>query len=310
MRLMSTRTLTRMLTLRGMPTEHVGSLFRFGLLWQKDHWATWAPKKAGAETTGVGNYVENQSWITKETYLQSLMTGPTRRSENEAKDLVDKFWNAETDSAYVLPDDHPYARKVNGQILPADEYVSDCFDEVVQGIHAQVGIEIGPVARLFHFHMLLDVKHISKIQLDQRAFREYFIACWRGHIFNGEYAIKDASGNDWVPQHEQLHLDLRLHAEDEVAAAMDAYVKKQSMNYTAAGLRSIAAAEAKREKARKDGEAEAWFATRAAAVFNQPRGMSSITTVGDGVPTGIPRRSQEIPNLQVVCLQGPPAGRE
>jgi SAM-dependent MidA family methyltransferase len=23
--------------------EHMGSLFKFGLLWTKDHWATWAP---------------------------------------------------------------------------------------------------------------------------------------------------------------------------------------------------------------------------------------------------------------------------
>jgi hypothetical protein len=277
--------------------EHVGSLFKWGVLWQKDHWATWAPNKAGAETTGVGNYMDAQSWITKQTYLDALQRGPSGRPEREAKDLVDKFWDPAKDEAYSLPPDHPYANKVKGQILPADEYASDIFDEVMLGIHAQVGVEIGPVARLFHFHMLLDIKHISKIQLDQRAFREFFIGCWRGHLFDKAYMILDPSGNPWIPPHEQLHIDLRLHAEDEVAAAMDAYVKKQSMNYTAAGLRSLADAGARRDKARREKNADEWFTDRAHAVFNQPRGLSSITTTDDSLRTGLTRRTQELSNL-------------
>ena len=278
--------------------EHVGSLFKFGLTWQGDHWGTWFPRKDGAETTGVGHYMSHQAWLTRDVYKAALLNGPAGVGTDAlAEKLVDKFWNVKTDTAYALPEDHPYARKVKGQILPADEYQTDTFDEVMLGMHAQVGCEIGPVARLFHFHMLLDVKHISKIQLDQRAYQSFFLACWRGDLFDGEYAIRDASGNLWIPPHERLHFDLRLHAEDEVAAAMDAYVQKQSMNYMAAGLRSIGQAAARQDKARREDEAEKWFATRAKAVFNQPSKVSRIAAADDGLPTGLTRRAQELTNL-------------
>jgi len=89
---------------------------------------------------------------------------------------------------------------------------------------------------------------------------------------------------------------LRLQAEDEIATAMDAYVHKQSMNYMAAGLRSIANAGAQRDKARRERDADEWFATRAKAVFNQPRTISAIGSTDDNLPSGLARRAQELTN--------------
>jgi hypothetical protein len=280
--------------------EHTGRLFRFGLNWKEDHWATWVPKKNGAETTGVGHYMEAQDWLTKDVYEQALENAPGIDTDKDK--LIAKFWNEKredgTAGGYVLPFDHPYRNKVKGQILPSDEYQTDTFDEVMLGMHATVGCEIGPVARLFHFHMLLDVKHLSKIQVDQRAFKEFFLGCWCGTLFNGDYMIKDTSGNSWIPPHEKLYFDSRLQAEDEIGAAMDAYVQKQSMNYMAAGLRSIADANARRDKVRLEEDARTWFeTTRAQVLMNQPRRVSLTTTVNDGLRTGLERRDQELTNL-------------
>lgn len=290
--------------------EHTGRLFRFGVTWNgaEMRWVTWVPRKDGAETTGMGHYMEPQDWLTKDVYEAALVDGPTAETASEKAHLLGKFWDAKRNNGagggYVLPSDHPYARKVKGQILPADEYQTDTFDEVMLGMHANVGCEIGPVARLFHFHMLLDVKHISKIQLDRRAFSEYFLACWSGSLFNGECAIKDTSGNPWIPPHEKLYMDLRLQAEDEIAAAMDAYVQKQSMNYMAAGLRSIAQQQARRDKERRENDAQQWFATtRAAALISQPRRSSAIM-VNDGTDIGLRRRSEELTNRPAGSFTG------
>lgn len=109
--------------------------------------------------------------------------------------------------------------------------------------------------------------------------------------------IKDMSGHPWIPPFERLYMDVHLQAGDEIGAAMDAYVMKQSMNYTAAGLRSIANANARRDKARLENDARDWFeTTRAQVLMNQPRRASRIQGADDNLTTGL-RRAQELTNL-------------
>jgi ribosomal protein L12E/L44/L45/RPP1/RPP2 len=152
---------------------------------------------------------------------------------------------------------HAYFAQVQGPMFPSDEYMTDTYDDVVKSMTAIVGVEIGPVARLFHFHMLLDVRHLSKIAVDQRIFQEYFLGCWRGQLYDDELAIKSPSGHYWIPPNEQLHMYIQLQAEDEVAVSLEAYLKKDSINFVAAGLRAIAARDAAAQAAAKAAQAAA-----------------------------------------------------
>jgi hypothetical protein len=229
--------------------EHLRRIMRFGLLWggPEKGWQTWAPKKKGASTTGVGHYAKRPG---------------TPRTEQQYKDALDMnddpdeklkfFWNDTTGKPYNLDDlkegseAHPYAKAVPGDIFLPDEYATDLFDDVVKSVNSQVGIEVGPVARLFHFHMLLDVKHISKVAIDQRAFIGYFLGCWQGRLFQqtpgkpGDFYIRDQSGYDFVQAWERPYLDIRLMAEDSANIVTEAYVKKQAIGFMNAARRAEA----------------------------------------------------------------------
>jgi len=136
--------------------EHLRRLLRFGFIWSgvEKGWQTWTPKKAGAVTTGVGHYVSTAPTRTHADYLEALEMDDDREAD------IKLFWNEQQDAPYMLDDlkegnePHPYAKAVPGDIFLPDEYATDLFDDVVKSINSQVGIEVGPVARLFHFHML------------------------------------------------------------------------------------------------------------------------------------------------------------
>jgi hypothetical protein len=228
--------------------EHLHRIMRFGLIWSATElaWQTWAPKKKGASTTGVGHYVDKGPVRTEQQYRDAL----DMHEDPDGK--LKFFWNDATGKPYNLDDlkegseAHPYAKAVPGDIFLPDEYLTDLFDDVVKSVKSQVGIEVGPVARLFHFHMLLDVKHISKVAIDQRAFLGYFLGCWQGRLFQqtpgkpGKFYIRDQSGYDFVQAWERPYLDIQLLAEDSANIVTEAYVKKQAIGFMNAARRAEA----------------------------------------------------------------------
>jgi hypothetical protein len=230
--------------------EHLRRVVRLGMFWggsTDKGWQTWAPAKAGAATTGVGHCIDGELEFSKAEYLAAL------ELNREANTKVDMFWNARKDCAFSLadlqegPDKHPYVSAIKGPIFLADEYASDLFDDVVLSCNSQVGIEVGPVARLFHFHMLLDFKHLSKLAVDKRAFIAYFLACWQGSLFKspgaefGDYCIRDQSGYEFVQPWERPYLDIKLLAEDSANIVAEAYVKKQAIGFMNAARHAEAA---------------------------------------------------------------------
>lgn len=286
--------------------HELAKLFKFGLTWKGGDvraWQTWMPRKAAAETTGVGHYKkeptrpERETVFTKAEYSKALHIYDEDEEVDESTTEAEggavlKFWNHELKRPYELRDlqDHPYANSAQGSIFFPDEYMTDYYEDVVRSVQAHVGCEIGPVARLFHFHMLLDVKHLSKMQLDERAFKEYFLSCWLGLLFDGQYRMTDHSGNDWIQPSERLYLQTKLLAEDTYSTTMEAYVKKQSVGFMQAGLQALRRQEA----------------SHSLSVIAQARNRD--TTVGnaaDGVPPPFARRTMELVNQPI----GTPAGR-
>jgi hypothetical protein len=275
-------------------------IFKWGLLWRgaKGAWTNWAPRKKGAETTGVGHYVKKATAAqlaaggvySKQAYLDAMI-------DAEPDKLIDRFWIGD-DRPYQLKDmqDHPYVKEADGPLFLPDEYMSDCYEDVMLKVHADVGCEIGPVARLFHFHMLLDTKHLSKVQLDQRALTEFFMGCWTGILYNRQYAMTDHNGRPWITPNERPYLQIKLLAEDQIALVMEAYVKKQSLGFMQAAHRAMRRDMEEAAKAAFSGAAARRTASHAAAVVAQPGHRSGTVSVGDGLQTGLRSRADELVN--------------
>ena len=265
---------------------HMARLFKFGLIWEKDHWRSWEPRKVGAATTGVGHYRDPQPQLTKADYARALEEGQLESSDTN----LDKFVTREG-APYTLQDlekgKHPYADYVHGPIFLPDEYESDVYAEVVQSVKGVIGCEIGPTAKLFHFHLLLDVRHISKIQLDQRALQEFFLGCWTGLLYEGKYKMYDAAGRDFVGPQERPHMQCDLLPEDNFQVAIMAYIKKDSLGFRNAALR------AQREIQRKLADGYVHKAQAALGAMAPPPDM--VAHVPDGLAS-IPR-PWEIHNL-------------
>jgi hypothetical protein len=219
--------------------EHLASVFKFGLVWNEDHWQPWVPSSTRDAEEAVGHYVlHKQGWLVKEAYAKPLR-GMNRQSEDDAtaerkkrkislltltcnqlQQYVDDqytigsgpvdanalglFWDA--NGPRRLCEDHPYAQTVRGPIMPADEYMTDTYQEMVKSVSGSVHVHIAPVSRLFSFQLTLKVGHVSKIQLDRRALEEYFVCCWRGHLFGSELAIQGPGGELWLPPHEHVEI--------------------------------------------------------------------------------------------------------
>ena len=273
---------------------HMARLFKFGLRWQADHWTSWAPRKVGGSTTGVGHYRDPQPQLTKADYARAIEEGQLDGDPDAIKKFVTK-----AGAPYTLADidrgEHPYKDHVLGPIFLPDEYESDVYAEVVKGVKGVMGCEIGPTAKLFHFHLLLDVKHISKIQLDQRALQEFFLGCWTGLLFDGRYKMYDAAGRDFVGPQERPHMQCELLPEDQFMVAIMAYIKKDSLGFRNAALR------AQREIQNKVADGAVHRPQAALASMAPPPDM--LVAAGDNLP-GIPR-NWEIHNLPPGMVYAP-----
>ena len=219
-------------------------IFRFGVLFKANGedgpaWELWQPAKTGAATTGVGHYIQEKHF----TRIDYVRAYEAYTGEPPSNEYINKFCYNDTPRTLKMTEKtHPYRHLVKGPMLLPDEYASDRFEDVVLSVDGQAGTEIGPIQRLFHFHMILDIKHLSKLQIDEVAFKEWFMDAWRGVSHEGKYRMTDVTGRDWILPQESLHMDTRLMAEDNYDKVLEAYVTKGSVGFKTAQLRAMAAA--------------------------------------------------------------------
>lgn len=123
---------------------------------------------------------------------------------------------------------------VKGAMLLPDEDESDLWDDVVLNVEGTAGVEIGP-GQLFHVYTLIDVTHLSKVQLDQMALKEFSIHALLGA--NGKYyAAIDSAGKLWITSRENPFVDVKLMPEDAHQVASEAYIKKPALGVRRAAL--------------------------------------------------------------------------
>lgn len=276
--------------------EELSRCFKFGVNWNSklNGWRNWVPKKAGAETTGVGHYDSVDTGFNRKSYFDTLKALNPELNDKELNTLTAKFCTPTAPYTLKALKDHPYRNIAKGPLFLPDEYMSDLYEDVVVSVHADVGCEIGPVARLFHFHMLLDTKHLSKLQVDTNVMQLYFLSCWMGLKYGGQYTMKDPSGRLWISPNEKPHMKLDLLGTDHVAVVMDAYVKKQSTGFFQAGLQAMRKQMELNAAAAKTGSPREYYASHAGAMTGQPRSRDAIVSINDGIDTGLQNRAQEL----------------
>lgn len=108
-----------------------------------------------------------------------------------------------------------------------DSYPNDTFDSHMHYWKVTGGVEIAPVTKFFHFHMIIKMVHYSKIMFDY-----YRMADWLRREFtnpNGKYFIKDVDGTCFYKGQDRPYIDLRLYDQDDWENVAHEYVRKDAM---------------------------------------------------------------------------------
>ena len=101
--------------------------------------------------------------------------------------------------------DDPYQHK-------PEDYLYDTYDDHIENIAVTGGIEIGPVNRMYHFHLLLSITHWSRIQFDYFKMSDWFIESFRGNHTDSKdnFPILDTNGEPWVLDSENWYTQLKF----------------------------------------------------------------------------------------------------
>ena len=119
---------------------------------------------------------------------------------------------------------------------PATDYLHDTYDDHIEYISANGGVEIGPVNRMYHFHLMLSVVHWSRIMFDYYLMSNWFLDSFRGvHAMQEmNFKIFDQNGHAWVRDSEAWYTQLKLYPQDDWDEVLRRYVRKTAMSSTMA----------------------------------------------------------------------------
>ena len=116
-------------------------------------------------------------------------------------------------------------------------YVDDTYETHVEKVDVDGGIEIGPMMKHPHFHVLLTINHWSYVQLDYFKMNQYLEVLFRGQdphnwyndggaTVREQYKLIDASGGPFYTDNEKPYVDIRLYPQDNWQDIIAAYVRK------------------------------------------------------------------------------------
>ena len=126
------------------------------------------------------------------------------------------------------------------QTYPYDNYITHmCYAEF------EAGIEIAPVTKFFHFHLMLKMVHYSKLMFNYMKMKN-----WLERAFKGNH--DDSADNFYIPDHDgstffkitdNPYVHIKLHAQDDWDDVLKAYMLKSAdveSQYTDVSVRSRA----------------------------------------------------------------------
>ena len=117
--------------------------------------------------------------------------------------------------------------------------ILDTYDTHVDKCEVDGGIEIGPMMKHPHFHILLTINHWTYVQLDYFKMNHFLELLFRGQdVYNWfndngksvreRFMLYDASGDLFYTDNENPYVDIRLYPQDNWQDIITAYVRKGS----------------------------------------------------------------------------------
>jgi hypothetical protein len=124
-------------------------------------------------------------------------------------------------------------------------YGYDTYETHVESVDVEGGIEIGPMMRHPHFHILLTINHWTYIQIDYFKMNHYLELLFRGQdpynwfgdeglTVKRDYMLLDASGGLFYTDNENPYVDIRLYPQDNWQDIISAYVRKGATDMVSA----------------------------------------------------------------------------
>ena len=120
-------------------------------------------------------------------------------------------------------------------------YLDDTYETHVESVTIDGGIEIGPIRKHPHFHILLSLKHWSYVQVDYFRMNAVFELMFKGKdpfewfrfgstetpdVYMQKYTLRDASGGFFYGDNESPWVDVTLYPQDNWQSVLAAYVRK------------------------------------------------------------------------------------
>lgn len=116
-------------------------------------------------------------------------------------------------------------------------YIYDTYETHVDKVSVDGGIEIGPLMKHPHFHILVTINHWSYVHIDYFKMNHFLELLFRGqdpyHWFapgfvEQNFMLVGASGDYFYTDNEQPYVDIRLYPQDNWQDIITAYVRKSS----------------------------------------------------------------------------------
>lgn len=177
----------------------------------------------------------NKKVIVEKGQLKGLVNAGSgarrqREQKNNEFDPLD-----DTDNPFILDELNPYIGTIKGARKKTDpfdwkkDYDDDTYDEHIESIKVNGGVEIGPTNRLYHFHVMVSIVHWSRIMFDYFIMSNWFLDAFAK---DGRFQILDQNGHPWIRESEAWYTQLKLYPQDDWDEVLRRYVRKQAVGST------------------------------------------------------------------------------
>ena len=131
---------------------------------------------------------------------------------------------------WVMEDVGVAKKKTNIDNYP-ESYKVDTFPSHIYYYKCTGGVEIAPITKFFHFHMLVKMTHYSKLMFDYYKMNDWFRHAFLGtHVDpNDNFYIQDVDGTPFYKHTDRPLVDLRLYDQDDWESVAHEYVRKDQM---------------------------------------------------------------------------------
>ena len=138
------------------------------------------------------------------------------------------------------------ARKATNMDNHPGSYKFDTFLTHVHYHKVTGGVEIAPITKFFHFHMIVKIVHYGKLMFDYYKMNSWLKDAFLGNTHQGKFYIADIDGTPFYKLSDRPMVDLRLYDQDDWEEVAHEYVRKDQMQnkdtnnlITAESIRSL-----------------------------------------------------------------------